>query len=140
MRFMIIVRATPETEAETAPDGPGIDAKVVADMGAYHEELQKAGVLLDGNGLKPSARGFRIRYEGAGRTVVDGPFAEVKELIAGYTLIQVSSREEALEWARRFPNPMGEGRPAEIEVRELYELEDFTTEGAAERFREIGVG
>ncbi len=140
MRFMIIVRATPETEAETAPDGPAIDEQVVADMGAYHEELQRAGVLLDGNGLKPSAKGFRIRYEGAKRTVIDGPFAEVKELIAGYTLIQVKSREEALEWARRFPNPMGEGKPAEIEVRELYELEDFTTEGTADRFREIGIG
>lgn len=140
MRFMIIVRATPETEAETAPDGPAIDRKVVTDMEAYHEELQRAGVLLDGNGLKPSARGFRIRYEGTKRSVVDGPFAEVKELIAGYTLIQVKSREEALEWARRFPNPMGEGRTAEIEVRELYELEDFITEGVADHFREIGIG
>jgi hypothetical protein len=140
MRFMIIVRATPETEAESAPDGPAIDSKVVAEMGAYHEELQRAGVLLDGNGLKPSARGWRIRYSGNERSVIDGPFAEVKELIAGYTLIQVKSREEALEWARRFPNPMGDGRTAEIEVRELYELDDFTTEGVAERFREIGVG
>ena len=140
MRFMIIVRATPETETETAPDGGTIDSQVVADMGAYHEELQRAGVLLDGNGLKPSAKGFRIRYDAGRRTVIDGPFAEVKELIAGYTLIQVKSREEALEWARRFPNPMGEGKPAEIEVRELYELEDFQTEGVAERFREIGVG
>jgi hypothetical protein len=140
MRFMIIVRATKETESETAPDGPEIDQGVVGEMAAYHEELQKAGVLLDGNGLKPSAKGFRIRYDGAKRSVIDGPFAEVKELIAGYTLIQVASREEALEWARRFPNPMGEGRPAEIEVRELYELEDFTSEGAAERLRGIGVG
>jgi hypothetical protein len=140
MRFMLIVRATPETEAESAPDGPATDSKVVAEMGAYHEELQRAGVLLDGNGLKPSARGWRIRYSGNERTVIDGPFAEVKELIAGYTLIQVKSREEALEWARRFPNPMGDGRTAEIEVRELYELDDFTTEGVAERFREIGVG
>lgn len=140
MRFMIIVRATPETEAETAPDGPAIDSRVVAEMGAYHEDLQRAGVLLDGNGLKPSAKGFRIRYEGKKRNIIDGPFTEVKELIAGYTLIQVKSREEALEWARRFPNPMGEGKTAEIEIRELYELEDFTTEGVADRFREIGIG
>jgi hypothetical protein len=137
---MIIVKATAETEAETAPDGPAIDKKVVAEMGAYHEELQRAGVLLDGNGLKPSSKGFRIRYDGAKRTVTDGPFAEVKELIAGYTLIEVKSREEALEWARRFPNPMGEGKPAEIEIRELYELDDFVTDGASERFREIGIG
>jgi hypothetical protein len=140
MRFMIIVKATPETEAETAPDGPAIDERVFAEMEAYHEELQRAGVLLDGNGLKPSSRGFRVRYDGSKRTLIDGPFAEVKELIAGYTLIQVKSREEALEWARRFPNPMGEGKSAEIEIRELYELDDFTAEGAAERLREIGVG
>jgi len=135
MRFMIIVRATPISEAETSP-ADSLDRKIVDDMAAYHEELQKAGVLLDGNGLKPSARGWRIRYEGAKRIVIDGPFAEVKELIAGYTLIQVKSREEALEWARRFPRPF-EG-DCEIEVRELYELEDFGSDDA-DRFREIGV-
>jgi hypothetical protein len=136
MRFMIIVRATPISEAETSPAGT-LDRKIVHDMTAYHEELQKAGVLLDGNGLKPSAKGWRIHYEGAKRTVVDGPFAEVKELIAGYTLIQVKSREEALEWARRFPRPF-EG-DCEVEVRELYELEDFGSKDA-DRLREIGVG
>ena len=125
MRFMIIVRATPETEAETAPDGPAIDERSSPRWAPITRSCRSAGVLLDGNGLKPSAKGFRIRYDGAKRTSIDGPFAEVKELIAGYTLIQVKSREEALEWARRFPNPMGEGKPAEIEVRELYELEDF---------------
>ena len=89
------------------------------------EELAQAGVLLDGNGLQPTAKGWRIRYAGDKRTVVDGPFTEAKELVAGYTLIQVKSREEALEWSRRFPNPMGKGNKAEVEVRELYEDEDF---------------
>jgi len=139
VRFMIIVKATTESEAESGPAGDAPDDALMAEMTAYHEELQRAGVLLDGNGLKPSAKGFRIRYDGARRTVMDGPFAEVKELIAGYTLIEVTSRDEALEWARRFPNPNGQGKPAEIEIRELYELEDFGPEGA-ERLRAVGVG
>ena len=137
MRFMIIVRATPQSEAESGPAAE-VDRKVIDEMTVYHEELQKAGVLLDGNGLKPSAKGWRIHYEGGKRTIIDGPFAEVKELIAGYTLIQVKSREEALEWARRFPAPFGD-KPCEIEIRELYELEDFGSDDA-EKFREIGVG
>jgi hypothetical protein len=121
MRFMIIVRATADTEAGKFPE----DDTVMAEMGAFHEELQKAGVLLDANGLKPSAAGWRIRYGSDGRrTVVDGPFAETKELIAGYTLIEVRNREEAMEWARRFPAPMGRA-PAEIEVRPLYEMADL---------------
>jgi hypothetical protein len=140
MRFMIIVKATKESEAETSPAGSEPDEKLMADMTAYHEELSKAGVLLDGNGLKPSSNGFRIRYDGTARTVTDGPFAEVKELIAGYTVIQVKSREQALEWARRFPNPNGEGKPAEIEVREMYELEDFGSAETADRLREVGIG
>jgi len=107
-------------------------------MANYHEELQKAGALLDGSGLQPSAKGWRIKYSGGKRTVVDGPFAETKELVAGYTLIQVKSREEALEWTRRFPNPhLTEG---EIEVRQLFELEDFEQNKAIERFREMGMG
>ena len=109
-------------------------------MGAYHEELAKAGVLLDGSGLKPSRDGWRIRYEGEKRTVIDGPFTETKELIAGYTLIQVRSREEAQEWARRFPNPAVDGGQAEIEVRRLFELEDFGPSEAVDRIRDIGVG
>ena len=122
MRYMIMVRATPQTEAGVFP----ADDAVMAAMERYHEELQKAGVLLDANGLKPSAQGWRIRYGGDGkRAIVDGPFAETKELIAGYTLIQVRSRDEALEWARRFPAPMGEGVVSEIEVRLLYEMDDF---------------
>jgi hypothetical protein len=134
MRFMIIVRATKDTEAGVMPE-----EKLVADMAAYHEELAQAGVLLDASGLKPSSKGWRIKYSGGKRTVIDGPFAEAKELIAGYTLIQVKSREEAMEWARRFPNPMDEA-DGEIEVRQLYELEDFAPSKEIERFRDIGIG
>ena len=138
MKFMIMVRANDDTEAGLFP--PDVD-KLMADMATYHEELAQAGVLLDGNGLQPSSQGFRIRWEGGGRPrVIDGPFAESKELIAGYTLIQVRSREEALEWARRFPNPMGQGRDAEIEVRPLYEMEHFERRGlaGAGRLRQLG--
>jgi len=135
MRFMIIVKATPDSEAGVMPE----EALLTA-MADYHEQLAKAGVLLDGNGLHPSAKGWRIRYSGGQRQVVDGPFSETKELIAGYTLIQVRSREEALEWTRRFPAPMGELKDAEIEVRQLYELEDFAQGEAVGRFREMGVG
>jgi hypothetical protein len=100
----------------------------------------KAGVLLDGAGLKPTSTGLRIQYDGDKRTIVDGPFAEVKELIAGYTLIQVRTREEALEWARRFPNPAVGGGKGEIEVRQLFELEDFQQGPAIEQLRDIGLG
>src|SRR5512147_1680712 len=118
MRFMIIVKATKDSEAGIFP--PDMD-RLMSEMAAYHEELAKAGALLDASGLQPSSKGWRIKYSGSRRTVIDGPFAETKELIAGYTLIQVKSREEALEWARRFPNPAIDGREAEIEVRQLYE-------------------
>ena len=140
MRFMIIVKATQESENETNPAGNLPDEKLMTQMAQYHEELQKAGMLLDGSGLKPSSKGWRIQYFGNKRTVTDGPFAETKELVAGYTLIQAKTREEALEWTRRFPNPSGDGKEAQIEVRELYELEDFTPGEAVERFREMGVG
>ena len=139
MRFMIIVKATKDSEAEVMPNPPGMET-LMAEMAKYHEELAKAGALLDASGLQPSAKGWRVKYSGGKRTVVDGPFAEAKELIAGYTIIQVKSREEALEWARRFPNPVGEGADAEIEVRQLYELEDFGPSESIERFREIGIG
>ena len=135
MRFMIIVKATQESEAEVMP---GED--LMAQMAAYHEELYKAGVLLDGSGLKASSRGWRMRYSGGKRTLIDGPFAETKELVAGYTIIKVRSREEALEWSRRFPNPAGEGNDGEIEVREFFELEDFGPSDTVERFREINIG
>ena len=137
MRFMIIVKATAESEAETSPEA---EESLLIEMTDYHDQLNKAGALLDGNGLKPSSQGWRIRYDGDVRTFIDGPFAETKELIAGYTLIQVKSREEALEWARRFPNPAGKGKPAEIEVRQLYELEDFAPSQTVDRLREMGVG
>jgi hypothetical protein len=107
-------------------------------MQKYHEELQKAGVLLDASGLKGSKFGWRVKYSAGGkRAVIDGPFAEAKELIAGYTLIQVKSREEAMEWARRYPNPSNDGGEAEIEVRQLFELEDFGDSDAIERFFEM---
>jgi hypothetical protein len=135
---MIIVKATKDTEAGVMPP----DDTLMAEMAAYHEELARAGVLLDGSGLQPSSKGWRIEYSGAKRTVVDGPFTEAKELIAGYTLIQVKSRQEALEWTRRFPNPSidGKEKEAEIEVRQLYELDDFAPSAARERLRELGVG
>ena len=138
MRYMIIVKATPESEAETIP--VKADPALLAEMADYHEQLMKAGVLLDGAGLKPSAQGCRIRYDGNTRTVIDGPFAETKELIAGYTLIQVTSHAEAMEWARRFPNPAGRGKPAEIEVRPLYELDDFGPSPEVERMKQTAVG
>src|SRR2546425_9163627 len=100
MRFIIIVKATKDSEAGVMPE-----ERVFAAMATYHEELQKAGALLDASRLQPSSKGWRIKYSGQKRTVIDGPFAESKELIAGYTLIQVKSREEAMAWARRFPNP-----------------------------------
>jgi hypothetical protein len=130
MRFMIMVKASPASEAGTLPE-----ERLIAAMADYHEQLAHAGVLLDANGLQPSSRGWRVRWAGGRQSVVDGPFAETRELIAGYTLIQVRSREEALEWSRRFPAPHGDGVDAEIEVRQLFELEDFGPSAAAERFR-----
>jgi hypothetical protein len=135
MRFMIIVRANATSESGQMPD-----PALIAAMAAFHEELARAGVLLDANGLQPSARGWRVRFHAGRRHVVDGPFAETKELIAGYTMIQVRSREEALEWTRRFPAPFGEGQDGEIEVRQLYELDDFPPGEPIERFRELQGG
>jgi hypothetical protein len=132
MRFMIIVKATKDSEAGVMPE-----ERLIADMATYHEQLQKAGVLLDASGLRPSAAGWRIKYSGDKRAVIDGPFTEAKELVAGYTIIQVNSREEALEWSRRFPNPHLEN--GEIEVRQLFELEDFGGSEAIGRFREMGL-
>ena len=134
MRFMIIVRANADSEAGVMPSEQDL-----ATMVEYHEELAKAGVLLDASGLHPTSKGWRVRYSGNERTVLDGPFTETKELIAGYTIIQVRSREEAEEWVRRFPNP-GMDRDGEIEVRQLFELEDFEQGPAIDRFRKIGVG
>jgi hypothetical protein len=138
MRFMILVRADSKTEAGWFPE-ESAKQKLIADMAEYHEALQKAGALLDGAGLKPSATGWRVQYSGGRQTVMDGPFTETRELIAGYTLIDVKSREEALEWSRRYPCPSGEGGTAVIEVRPLYELDDFGPGEAIERLREMGL-
>ncbi len=142
MRYIIFVKATPDSEAGKWPEARALE-KLIGDMATFHEELHKAGALLDASGLKPSSAGWRVRYGGGKRTVIDGPFAETKELVAGYTLIQAKSREEALEWSRRFPNPAGEGMPAEIEVRELHDLDEIgAVEGSGkgvERFREMGM-
>lgn len=135
MRFMIMVKATKDTEAGVMPE-----EKLIAEMAKYHEDLAKAGVLLDASGLQPSSKGMRIEYSKGKRTVTDGPFTETKELIAGYTTIQVRSRAEALEWAKRFPAPHGEDADGEIEIRQLYELEDFGPSKEMERFRAIGAG
>jgi len=140
MRFMIIVKATKDSEAGAMPE-----ERLISDMATYHEELKRAGMLLDGSGLQPSSKGWRIHYSKGKRTVVDGPFTETKELVAGYTLIQAKSREEALEWTKRFPNPAIYGKDGEIEVRQLYELEDFEPafgmkSEVVERFREMGIG
>jgi hypothetical protein len=132
MRFMIIVRANADSEAGVLPED-----ELVAVMADYHEQLAKAGVLLDANGLQASSKGWRIKYSGSKRTVIDGPFTETKELIAGYTLIQVKSREEALEWTRRFPNPVGEGKETEIEVRQVFELDDLNPSEGVDRFKEM---
>ena len=134
MRYIIMVKATQDTEAGKMPS----EAVYLA-MADYHKELARAGVLLDGNGLRPSAQGFRVVYSAGKKTVVDGPFTEGKELVAGYTVIQVKSEEEARAWARRFPNPHDED--GEIEVRRLYDIEDLGgPEGWSDRLREIGIG
>jgi hypothetical protein len=124
MRFMVMVRATKEPERGTLPD-----EKLLADMGKFNEELVKAGVMLAGEGLHPSSKGARVRFSGTSdrRTVVDGPFAETKELIAGFWLWQCKSREEAIAWAKRSPNPFP-GHDSEIEIRQIYEAEDFGPE------------
>lgn len=122
MRFMAMVRATRASEAGEMPS-----EKLLTEMGRFNEELVQAGVLLAGEGLHPSMRGARIRYEGDKRTVIDGPFAETKELIAGFWLLQVGSLEEAVEWLKRAPNPF-EGIPSEVEIRRVFEAEDFGAE------------
>ena len=132
MRYMILVKASPSSEAGVMPN-----ETLLAAMATYHEALAKAGVLLDAAGLQPSAKGWRVCYSNGQRSLVDGPFAETKELLAGYTLIQVRSREEAIEWARRFPAPLGADADAEIEVRPLFELEDFEPGASINRFREM---
>ena len=121
MRFMIMIKADKNTEAGVMPD-----EKLLADMGKFNEELVKAGIMLAGEGLHPSSKGARVKFSGTKRTVIDGPFAETKELIAGFWLWQVKSKEEAIEWVKRCPNPLlGE---SEIEIRQVFEAEDFGPE------------
>jgi len=132
---MILVKANKDSEAGVKPS-----EELFACMADYHEQLAKAGVLLDASGLQPSSKGWRVKYSGGKRTVIDGPFTEAKELVAGYTMIQVKSKEEAVEWSRRFPNPTLDGSDCEIEVRQIFELDDFGDSPALERFREMGVG
>ncbi len=134
MRFMIIVRANRGTEAGFPSADP-----LVAAMAAYHEELAKAGVLLDANELQPSARGFKVRWRGGRPTLVEGPFAESQEPVAGYTVIQVKSRAEGVEWAKRFPAPFGEDADGEIEVRPLYELHELGPAQSLDRFRDMPI-
>lgn len=120
MRFMVLVKATKESEAGALPD-----PQLLEDMSKFNEELVKAGIMLAGEGLQPSSKGARVRFSGKDRTVIDGPFAETKELVAGFWLWQVRSKEEAVEWVKRCPNPMhGE---SEIEIRQVYEVEDFAS-------------
>src|SRR5207249_5668428 len=119
MRFMIFVKATKNSEAGVLPD-----EKLLTAMGKYNEELAKAGVLLAAEGLQPSSKGARVRFSGTKRTVIDGPFAETKELIAGFWLIQAKSKEEAIEWVKRAPNPFP-GTESEIEIRQVFEADDF---------------
>ena len=121
MRVMVMVKATPDSEAGVMPS-----EQLLTEMGQFNEELVKAGIMLAGEGLHPSSRGARVRFSGKQRSVIDGPFAEAKELIAGYWLWQVKSMDEAIEWVRRCPNPMpGE---SEIEIRPVFEAEDFGAE------------
>jgi len=122
MRFMIIIKASQASEAGIMPS-----TELLTAMGNYNEELAKAGILLGGDGLHPSSKGARVRFSGDKRTVIDGPFAETKELIAGFWLWQVKSKEEAIEWVKRCPNPMP-GTDAEIEIRQVFEMEDFGAE------------
>ena len=132
MRFMMLVKANQNSEAGVMPT-----EKLISAMMKYNEELAKAGVLLDLSGLQPSSKGARVKFSGDRITVIDGPFAETRELIAGYWLIQVKSREEAIEWAKRAPNPAGEGAEGQIELRQLFELEDFEPSPSIEKARQL---
>jgi hypothetical protein len=138
MRFIVLVKATKESEAGVLPSEEGLAA-----MAKFNEEMVKAGVMLDGNGLQPSSKGARVRFQagklgetGNKRTVIDGPFAETKELVAGYWIIQVKSKAEAIEWIKRCPNPHSE--ESEIEIRQLFEMEDFGESEAVDHHRRLG--
>ena len=132
MRFMVMVPASKESEAGVLPD-----EQIFTEMGKFNEEMVKAGVMLAAEGLHPTSKGARLKFSGGKTTVIDGPFTESKELIAGYWLIQVKSREEAIEWAKRAPAPHGEGGEGEIEIRQLFELDDFGSSEAVDRARQL---
>ena len=131
MRFMVIVKATRTPEAGKMPS-----EELLSAMAKFNEEMVKAGVMLDGNGLQPSSKGARVRFSGNKRTVIDGPFAETKELVAGYWTLQCKSLSEAIEWFKRCPNPRNE--ESEIEIRQLFELDDFGTSEAVDHHRKLG--
>ena len=131
MRFMVIVKASKDSEAGKMPS-----EELLGAMAKFNEEMVKAGIMLDGAGLKPSSQGARIRFSGAKRTVIDGPFAETKELIAGYWIIQVKNKAEAIEWMKRCPNPHPED--CEIEIRQFFEMEDFGESPAVEHHKAVG--
>ncbi len=133
MRFMIIRKADKDTEAGLMPT-----EELLAAMGQYNEQLMKAGAMLDGAGLQPSSKGARVKFSGGTPTVIDGPFDEAKELIAGFSIIQAKSKAEAIEWVKRWPVLDGGGN-VEIEIRQMYELEDFGPSEAIERMREAGL-
>jgi len=133
MRFMMIVKANKDSEAGKMPG-----EELLMAMGKYNEELMKAGVLVDLSGLQSSSKGARIKFSGGKKTVIDGPFPETKELIAGYWIINVKSREEAIDWAKRIPAPHGENQEGEVEIRQFFEMEDFAPGEAVDRHIEVG--
>jgi len=133
MRFMMIVKASEDSEAGKMPG-----EELLSAMGKYNEELMKAGVLVELAGLQPSSKGARFQFSGGNRTMIDGPFAETKELVAGYWIIQVKSKAEAIEWARRAPSPHGPDQEGEIELRQFFEMEDFQPSTAVERAKDLG--
>ena len=132
MRFMIMVRANHISESDALPD-----EGIVTQMTDYHERLAAAGFLVDANGLRPSKLGWRVKYKGGKPAVVDGPYSETKELIAGYTIINVPDRATAIEWTRQFPAPFGPELECEIEVRQMFELDDLRPGEAVERFKQL---
>jgi hypothetical protein len=133
VRFMMIVKASKDSEAGKLPT-----EEMIAAMGKFNEELMKAGVLVDLAGLQSSAKGARVRFSGGERTVIDGPFAETKELVAGYWVINVKSLQEAIAWAKRVPAPHGPDQECELEIRQFFELEDFAPSEAVEHHKELG--
>ena len=132
MRYLILIKATDDSEAGAKPT-----EELAATMAEFHEEMARAGVLVDGNGLWPTSKGYRLKYSGGKTMLIDGPFTETKEILAGYTLIKVSSEEEALAWFQRFPKP--HFTDCEIELRRVYELEDLGPLESMERFRALGI-